>query len=100
VTHCGKQEEIGLDAKMSESQKNLVTEISEHINKIVTLVDEMTEARKAANNIEDIRERAIAYCDKVKPFFDEIRYHTDKLELVVDDKLWPLPKYRELLFMR
>ncbi len=92
--------EIGLNVSLSESQKVLVEEISGHINTIVKLVNEMTEARKSANHIEDIRERAIAYCDLVKPFFEEIRYHTDKLELIVDDKLWPLPKYRELLFMR
>jgi glutamine synthetase len=92
--------EIGLDERHTEAQKNLVTEISEHVNAILKMVHEMTEARKSANNTEDIRERAIAYCDTVKPFFDEIRYRTDKLELVVDDKLWPLPKYRELLFLR
>ena len=60
----------------------------------------MTEARKAANAIENSRDRAIAYCDKVKPYFDEIRYHVDKLELLVDDRLWELPKYRELVFLR
>lgn len=92
--------EIGLDERHTEAQKNLVTEISEHVNAILKMVHEMTEARKSANNTEDIRDRAIAYCDNVKPFFDEIRYRTDKLELVVDDKLWPLPKYRELLFLR
>ena len=92
--------EIGLDERHTEAQKNLVTEISEHVNAILKMVHEMTEARKSANNTEDIRDRAIAYCDTVKPFFDEIRYRTDKLELVVDDKLWPLPKYRELLFLR
>jgi glutamine synthetase len=89
-----------LNVSLSESQKVLVEEISGHINTIVKLVNEMTEARKVANHIEDIRERAIAYCDLVKPSFEEIRYHTDKLELIIDDKLWPLPKYRELLFMR
>ncbi|MEO6166284.1 MAG: glutamine synthetase III [Chitinophagales bacterium] len=92
--------EIGLDTKLTAAQKNLVTEISEHINTILKMVEEMTEARKSANNTEDIRDRAVAYCDAVKPFFDQIRYHTDKLELLVDDKVWPLPKYRELLFMR
>ena len=92
--------EIGLDTKHTAAQKELVTEISEHINAILSLVNDMTEALKNANQIDDIRELAIAYCDQVKPFFDEIRYRADKLELVVDDKLWPLPKYRELLFMR
>ncbi|MBX2973963.1 MAG: glutamine synthetase type III, partial [Flavobacteriales bacterium] len=78
----------------------LIEEISEHIGRIVTLVEEMTEARKKANNLEDTREKAIAYCDGVKPFFDRIRYHSDKLELLVDDELWPLPKMREIMFTR
>jgi glutamine synthetase len=92
--------EIGSDAKLTSSQKKLAEEISEHINLIVEKVDEMTEKRKDANNIEDAREKAIAYCNTVKPLFEEIRYHADKLEQIVDDKMWPLPKYRELLFMR
>jgi glutamine synthetase len=75
-------------------------EISEHINKVQILTHEMTEARKTSNAISDSREKAIAYCDKVKPYFDEIRYHVDKLELLVDDSEWELPKYRELLFLR
>ena len=59
------------------------------------------EARKAANNISDTREKAIAYCNEVKEkFFDHIRYHVDKLELLVDDREWYLPKYREILFLR
>jgi glutamine synthetase len=61
----------------------------------------MVEARKAANNIEGSRDKAIAYCNDVKePFFDSLRYHGDKLEQLVDDKEWYLPKYRELLFLR
>ena len=61
----------------------------------------MIDARKKANEIKDTRDRAIAYCDEVKEkHFDVIRYHADKLELIVDDSLWPLPKYRELLFLR
>jgi glutamine synthetase len=60
----------------------------------------MTEARKAANAITDTRSKALAYCEKVKPYFDSIRYHVDKLELLVDDSEWELPKYRELLFLR
>ena len=60
----------------------------------------MTEARKRANRIEDMREKAIAYHDTVEIFFDEIRDHVDKLEEIVDDRIWPLPKYRELLFLR
>ena len=60
----------------------------------------MVKARKAANKIEDEREKAIAYHDTVAPCLDKIRYHIDKLELMVDNEMWPLPKYRELLFIR
>lgn len=60
----------------------------------------MLEARKVANKLEEIDQKAVAYCDKVKAYFDEIRYHADKLELLVDDELWPLPKYREMLFTK
>jgi glutamine synthetase len=60
----------------------------------------MTEERKKANNLEEARAKAVAYCDKVKPTFDDIRYHVDKLELIVDDAYWPLPKYREMLTVR
>jgi glutamine synthetase len=82
------------------SQKQIVQKISEHINVINTRVKSMIEARKVANEIEDSRAKAIAYCDDVKKYFDEIRYHVDKLELLVDDEYWELPKYRELLFLR
>ena len=64
------------------------------------MVDEMVEARKKANTIADMRERAIAYHDTVVPFLDSIRSHIDELELMVDNQMWPLPKYRELLFIR
>jgi glutamine synthetase len=60
----------------------------------------MVDARKVANKIEDATERAFSYERNVMPFFDQIRYHVDKLELIVDNELWPLPKYRELLFFR
>ncbi|MDX2046815.1 MAG: glutamine synthetase III [Chitinophagaceae bacterium] len=92
--------EIGLKEDSYKAQMNVLKEISEHINKVQVLVEEMTEARKVANAIEHSREKAIAYCDKVKPFFDDIRYHVDKLELLVDDSEWELPKYREILFLR
>ena len=86
--------------KISNNQMQSIKEISEHISVIRTLVFEMTEARKTANAMEDIREKAGIYHDLVRSFFDKIRYHVDKLELLVDDELWPLPKYRELLFIR
>ena len=63
-------------------------------------VDEMVNARKIANKIESEREKAIAYHDSVAPYLDEIRDHIDDLELMVDNQMWPLPKYRELLFIR
>jgi len=92
--------DLGIDKSSYEAQLNVLTEISEHINKVQLLADKMTEARKAANAITHSREKAVAYCDKVKPYFDEIRYSVDKLELLVDDSEWELPKYRELLFLR
>jgi glutamine synthetase len=82
------------------NQKHIATKISEHISNISSSVELMIEARKAANKIENSREKAIAYCDTVKNHFDKIRYHVDKLELLVDDEFWELPKYRELLFLR
>ncbi|MEX0996497.1 MAG: glutamine synthetase III [Flavobacteriaceae bacterium] len=86
--------------KMAEQQLEIIEAISEHIEKINQGVTQMTEERKKANNLDDFEKAAKAYCDKVKPLFDEIRYHCDKLELLVDDELWPLTKYRELLFTK
>ena len=86
--------------KHAAEQIKLIKLISEHIEAIHSKIDEMTEARKKANIIEDVEEKAEAYCVEVRPFFDEIRYHCDKLELMVDDELWPLTKYREMLFTR
>jgi glutamine synthetase len=77
-----------------------VKAISNHINTIKSNVDAMVEERKKANKIDHADKKADAYCNKVKPYFDVIRYHCDKLELMVDDELWPLTKYRELLFTR
>lgn len=92
------KKELGIK---DETVNEMVREITEHINKIRVLVEEMTEARKRANNIEDERKRAFEYSSGVKEqYFEQIRYHVDKLELLVDDEDWPLPKYRELLFVR
>jgi len=85
---------------LCKTQISLIKEISEHLNLLKDLTDKMLNERKEANKIEDMEARAMAYCDKVKPYFNEIRYHADKLELLVDDELWPLPKMRELLFTR
>ena len=86
--------------KISANNLRLIEQISEHESFIVENVEKMVEARKIANRIESEREKAIAYHDIVAPYLEEIRYHVDKLEQVVDDELWPLPKYRELLFIR
>ena len=78
----------------------LIEKISGHMAKIQTLTEKMVDARKVANKIENEREKAVAYHDTVAVMFDEIRYHIDKLEEVIDNEMWPLPKYRELLFIR
>ncbi|MEY4381229.1 MAG: hypothetical protein RJA92_609 [Bacteroidota bacterium] len=91
----------GLGAETYASQTDLLQQVSKHIQVIYTKVNAMVEARKVANNIEDTRKKAIAYEADVKSaFFDEIRYHVDKLEHLVDDDKWTLPKYREMLFLR
>ncbi len=93
--------EVGLPESTYANQKQILGKIGEHISAVSDQVEKMIEARKAANAIENSREKAIAYCDNVKgQFFDSIRYHVDKLELLVDDKEWSLPKYREILFLR
>ena len=79
---------------------DLIEKINKHLNFIAENVDLMVEERKKANKIESEREKAIIYHDKIEPFFDNIRYHIDKLELIVEDETWPLPKYCELLFIR
>lgn len=85
--------------ELSKEDASLIEQIASHISVIKNSVDAMVEARKVANKIEDAREKAIAYHDTVEPFFNTIRYHVDKLELIVDNEMWPLPKYRELLFI-
>jgi glutamine synthetase len=93
--------EAALPEKLYKGQLTLLKEVSTHIQEVYDNVHEMVEARKVANNIEDTRAKAIAYEAKVKAqYFDKIRYHVDKLEELVDDELWTLPKYRELLFLR
>ena len=84
----------------AKAQIELLTKISEHINLMKQASDVMLGERKKANKIEHAEDKAIAYCDNVKIHFDEIRYHADKLELLVEDELWPLPKFREMLFTR
>jgi glutamine synthetase len=93
--------ELGLKESTYTNQKQILEKISDHIGKVSELVEKMIEARKVANAMSDTRTKAIAYCSQVKEkFFDDIRYHVDKLELLVDDQEWLLPKYREMLFLR
>jgi glutamine synthetase len=100
ITNIKGLKDLGIGESSYKAQLLVLTEISEHINTVQTLCEEMTEARKEANAIAGSREKAIAYCEKVKPYYDTIRYAVDKLELLVDDSAWELPKYRELLFLR
>ena len=93
--------DAGLKDSAYANQVQLLEAISNHISILGDSVEKMIEERKVANEIADTRERAIAYCEKVKgQYFDIIRYHVDKLELIVDDAHWLLPKYREMLFLR
>ena len=86
--------------RLAGARKEMIITISDHISSIKRLVNEMVEERKKANVITDSYKMALAYESKVKPYMDEIRVHIDKLELIVDNEIWPLPKYRELLFTR
>ncbi|MFN5360886.1 MAG: glutamine synthetase III [Bacteroidota bacterium] len=101
LTNVNGLKAAGLGADAYKSQLDILNAVSKHIQVIHQQVDEMIEARKKANAIENARERAIAYDKDIKAiYFDEIRYHVDKLEHLVDDDLWTLPKYREMLFIR
>lgn len=97
----GLKEIFGKDfEKIAKEQIGLIKEISEHIEGINKNIDAMIEERKKANNLTNAEKMAEAYCDKVKPYFEIIREHSDKLELLVDDEMWTLTKYRELLFVK
>ena len=100
VDNVRGQKEIGIDPQYFAPTVEIIKKISIYTSKINNLVEEMTEARKEANNVEDLVERARLYSTKVKDYFEEIRYCVDKLELIVDDDEWPLPKYRELLLIK
>ena len=84
----------------AKGQIDIISRISKHLNQMKEIGDKMLIARKAANQIEDMEKKAIAYCDTVRIHFDEIRYNVDKLELLIDDEEWRLPKFREMLFTR
>lgn len=85
---------------VAKEQLDLIKRISNHISEITSKTNEMVDERRKANRIENDEKKAFAYCKNVKPYFEEIRYHCDKLELMIDDELWPLVKYREMLFTR
>ncbi len=91
-------EKAGSEA--AEAQLKIIEKISFHLNNLIKLNYEMLEARKTANKISDYHKKAFEYCEKVKIYFDDIRYHADKLEWLVEDELWPLPKFREMLFTK
>ena len=99
IDHLTKLESVGVDVGMDEIRIS-VEKNANHIKEVKKQVYDMIQERKKANGLETSREIAEAYCNKVKPYFDTIRYHIEKLELNVDDHLWQVPKYRELLFMR
>lgn len=97
----GLKEIFGADyEEYAKEQILILKKLSNHINEMNAKVHGMMDARKQANSLTNIEDMAHAYCDVVKPFFDEIRYHADKLELIVDNEMWTLTKYRELLFTR
>ncbi|MFW5891987.1 MAG: glutamine synthetase III, partial [Bacteroidota bacterium] len=86
--------------EQAQLQKGIIEKISDHIIQIRKDVKEMIDKRKEANAIANAAQRATFYCNEVKPYFDRIRYHVDKLEILVDDEMWTLPKYREMLFVK
>jgi len=101
LTNINGLKAAGLPESAYNSQLTILKEVSEHVQVVYEKVQAMVEARKIANAIENTRTKAIAYCSQVKEvFFDEIRYHVDKLEHLVNDEDWSLPKYREMLFLR
>ena len=86
--------------KLTDGQLSIIEQIAEHIADLKKQTDMMTDARRSANKLKDVNKKAFAYCDNVKPYFDKIRTHCDKLESIMDNNLWPLTKYRELLFQK
>lgn len=100
LTNVKGLKDIGAKSSSYQAQADLVERIGEHINIIAGETEAMRQERKKANTLENTRDKAIAYDENVKPYFDNIRYHINKLEQIVDDSRWPLPKLRELLFVR
>lgn len=100
MTNLKMANEIGLAKESTFTQLDLLEKISQHIMQVYALIDKMNKERDRVHQINKTREIAIQLCDKVKPLFLEIRNHIDELELFVEDKYWPIPKYREILFNR
>jgi glutamine synthetase len=95
-----KLKELGLGEESYSVYLNTAKEISDHVTGLKKLVFEMVEERKIANKIENVEKKAAHYGNKVKPYFSRIRYLADKLERIVENESWQLPKYRELLFIK
>ena len=95
-----KLKAVGLKEDHYKEQLDLAQTITLHINHLRSSLERMVEERKRANRIDHAREKAYAYCNEVKPLFDTIREHADMLERYMPDATWPLPKYRELLFVK
>ena len=91
---------MGLAASSYQSQKDILTQIATRVNAIQAGATKLEAAQHAAHKAKSTSDAAKAYCDKVRPLFDTIRNEIDALELLVDDNIWPLPKYREILFIR
>ncbi|MNS26707.1 Glutamine synthetase [compost metagenome] len=100
VTNVKGLKDLGLGEDTYAAQLNLIKVISGHIQQLNDNVEAMIDERKKANKLTDMHKKAFDYCTNIKARFEQIRYHADKLELLVDDKIWPMPKYRELLFLR
>jgi glutamine synthetase len=98
IQNAKNLKEIGLE-KEAEPIVSIIKNISEHVSSITSFVLEMTEKRKVANVDPSLEEQARIYSEEVKPYFKKIRYHVDKLELIIDDKDWPLAKYREMFYL-
>jgi glutamine synthetase len=100
ITNVKGLKEIGIDAKLYAAQTDILKQISEGIDRLIKLEKQMLDLRVKANDLTNVLKQAVLYSDKVRPIMDEIRDVADSLESVVDDELWPLPKYREMLFSK
>jgi glutamine synthetase len=100
LTNIKGLKDAGVAATAVKAQKEIVTDIATRVNAIKVAVDKLADAKDKAHHAKSTSDAAKAYCDKVKPYFDEIRSNVDALESVVDDNIWPMPKYREMLFIR